>query len=269
MSSFWLPEHLSDSSQMIDSQGFIISAGALYLGPDLKTTMHALHNYKIYIAVYGEFDLHLTGGRIFRSCTAVIIAPDRPHRIMSRGIVCATFYLVPETAMGRRLSRFLRGKEVSAPPSKVLAALLSPLRNYLEHGCSVEEANNVSNYLFNYLMPDGKRDVMLDGRIRRALEHLDSRMGYCVRITEVAHEVALSHSRLEHLFKEQVGIPISRYRLWSRTRAALTLMAAKMPLTHVALEVGFSDSAHFSRTFRQMIGISPSTLLRTTRLYQS
>ncbi|HEV7843023.1 MAG TPA: helix-turn-helix domain-containing protein [Pyrinomonadaceae bacterium] len=269
MSRLWLPEHLSGSSQVVDSQGFIINAGALYLGPDMKTTIHALHNYKIYIAVYGDFDLHLTGGRAFRSCTAVVIAPDRPHRIISRGVMCAAFYLVPETAEGRRVSRFFAGKEVFAPPSKVLAAILPPLRNYLEYGCSVEEANDVSNYLFNNLTPNGDAGVTLDGRVIRALEHLDSRMGHYVRITEVANEVALSLSRLEHLFKEQVGISISRYRLWSRTRAALMLMATRMPLTRVALEAGFSDSAHLSRTFRQMIGISPSTLLRTTRLYQS
>ncbi|HKS29519.1 MAG TPA: AraC family transcriptional regulator [Pyrinomonadaceae bacterium] len=234
----------------------------------MKTSVHALHNYKIYISLYGDFDLQLMRGRVFRSCKAVVIAPDRPHRIISRGMMCAAFYLVPETMEGRRVSRYFAGTEFFVPPPKVLAAILPRLRLYLEQGCSVEEAGEVSNYLFNNLTPD-HTGVALDGRVTRVLEHLDSSIGNRVRLAEIADEVALSHSRLEHLFKEQIGIPISRYMLWSRTRAALMLMASRMPLTRVAVDAGFSDAAHLSRTFRQMIGISPSTLIRTTRLYQS
>lgn len=269
MSIIWLPEHLTGGSQKVDSLGFIINAGALYLGPGLKTAVHALHNYKIYVAVSGDFDLHLMGGRVFRSCTAVVIAPDRPHRIISRGAVVGAFYLVPETVEARRVSFFFKKKEVFAPPAKVLLSVTPRLRSFMANGCSVEEAEEVCTYLFNNLTPNNAMGLALDTRILRALEHLDSRMGHQVRLAEIAHEVALSQSRLEHLFKEQVGIPISRYRLWSRTRAALMLMATKRPLTDIALDAGFSDSAHLSRTFRQMIGISPSTLLRTTRLYQS
>jgi AraC-like DNA-binding protein len=268
MPTLWLPERLSSNSQAVASQGFIINAGALYLGPDMKSTVHALHNYKIFIAVHGDFDLHLMGGRAFRACKAIVIAPDRPHRIISRGAMFGAFYLVPETIEGQKVSRFFAGKEVFVPPAPVLAAIMPRLRMYLENGCSVQEADEISNYLFNNLTPPGEAGAALDRRITRALEHLDSRVGYRVRLAEVAAEIALSHSRLEHLFREQVGISISRYMLWSRTRAALMLMATRKSLTEVALEVGFSDSAHLSRTFRKMIGISPSTLLRTTRLYQ-
>lgn len=267
MSGICLPEHITGSSHHDDSLGFINRFGAFYLGPGMKTTVHSLHNHKIYVAINGDFDLLLLGNRVYRSCKAVLIAPDVPHRLMSRGIRVGAFYLVPETEEGRKVSAFFAGQKVFALPSHLLAAIMPILRKYLDHGCNAEEANELCHHLFNNLTPLPHDGIKPDARVSHALEYLDSMIGCRVTVGNVAAEVALSYGRLEHLFTEQVGIPISRYLLWARTRAALMLMARNKSLTTVALEAGFSDSAHLSRTFRRMIGISPSTLLRKTNLH--
>lgn len=267
MADILLPNQLSGTSRHGSSLGFITRTGALYLGPHLKTSIHALHNYKIYIAINGDFDLLMEGGQHFSSCKTVIIAPDQPHKLVSRDVQVAAFYLVPETDAGRMLSAHCSGRAVFAPPAGVLAAITPQLRKYLEQGCSVEEADALCEYLFKKLTPPTNPNLPLDLRIGRALNYLDAEVGNRVTIADVASEVALSRSHLEHLFSEQVGIPISRYVLWTRIRGALMLMAGGKLLTEVAYDVGFSDSAHLSRTFRRMIGIAPSTLLRQTSLY--
>jgi AraC-like DNA-binding protein len=235
----------------------------------MKTSTHALHNFKIYIAVHGEFDLFLASGGRFRSCQAAVIAPDHGHRIVGRDVIYAAFYLVPETPEGRKVSAYYGGREVFAPPRHVLAALVPQLRRCLERGCDREDADYLCDFLFKHLTPPGDAAKSLDKRVMGAIEYLDSTIGRRrLTVAEIASEVALSPSRFSHLFNEQVGISVSRYVLWARTRAALKLMTAERSLTEVALEAGFSDSAHLSRTFRRMIGIAPSTLLRTTHLYR-
>jgi AraC-like DNA-binding protein len=76
-----------------------------------------------------------------------------------------------------------------------------------------------------------------------------------VRGTEVAAAVGVSVSRLTHLFTEQVGIPLRRYVLWLRLRMAITEVLAGADLTDAAHSAGFADSAHLTRTCRDMFGL--------------
>ena len=77
----------------------------------------------------------------------------------------------------------------------------------------------------------------------------------------LARRVCLSGSRLRHLFVEGTGTTLSRYRLWCRLRRAVISALAGRSLTEAAVEAGFFDSAHFSRSFREMFGVSPSAIL--------
>ena len=83
-----------------------------------------------------------------------------------------------------------------------------------------------------------------------------------MRGAELAARVGLSASRFTHLFTEQVGIPLRRYVLWSRLRVAITLVQGGDDLTGAAHGAGFADSAHLTRTTREMFGLPPSVLSR-------
>jgi AraC family transcriptional regulator len=262
-----IQNHVDDSTRKADGLGLITQTGALYIGSPLDTSVHALHSYKIYIAIRGSFQLHLTDGTTLSSCEAALISPDRPHRVDSRGAAVSVFYLIPETEEGRRISKSFRGKEAAPLPAGITAALLPRLRSYLANGCSIEEAGEVSGALFNLLAPPLGTEPYHDKRVILALEYMNSNLSDVVTVADVAATVALSPSRFEHLFSQRVGIPIRRYLLWARVREALKLMAHNTPLTHVAQAAGFFDSAHFSRTFRRMIGVAPSMLLRSTNLF--
>ncbi|WP_235214942.1 helix-turn-helix domain-containing protein [Rhodococcus opacus] len=83
-----------------------------------------------------------------------------------------------------------------------------------------------------------------------------------VHTRDVARRVGLSASRLTHLFGAQVGLPLRRYVLWLRLTLAVTEVAAGADLTAAAHGAGFSDSAHLSRTCREIFGLPPSVLSR-------
>ena len=101
-----------------------------------------------------------------------------------------------------------------------------------------------------------------DARILATLQHLKSSTSENLSLVSLAQQVGLSPSRLIGLFKQQIGIPIRRYRLWYRLFLCTQRMTTGTRLTQAALEAGFTDSAHFSRTYRAMLGFCPSALLR-------
>lgn len=72
---------------------------------------------------------------------------------------------------------------------------------------------------------------------------------------------ALSASRLRHLFVETLGVPQRRYKVWLRLQHAVATALTGQSLTGAAHDAGFSDSAHFSRAFRNMFGLAPSSVI--------
>jgi AraC-like DNA-binding protein len=62
------------------------------------------------------------------------------------------------------------------------------------------------------------------------------------------------------LFVEQTGLPFRTYLLWLRLMRGLEAFASGASLTDAALDAGFADSAHFSRTFRRMFGTTAAAL---------
>ena len=75
-----------------------------------------------------------------------------------------------------------------------------------------------------------------------------------------AEAVGLSESRFSHLFRKQIGMPVRSYRRWVRLGTALVRALGGLSFTQSALEAGFSDASHFSRSCRQTFGLAPSSL---------
>jgi AraC family transcriptional regulator, arabinose operon regulatory protein len=102
----------------------------------------------------------------------------------------------------------------------------------------------------------GRRPV--DPRVRRVLDLISSDLAAGHDVAGLAREVALSPSRLSHLFKQEVGESLMgtviRLRL---SRAARLLEHTVDDIGAIAREVGFDSPYYFSRQFRRHFGVSP------------
>jgi len=82
-------------------------------------------------------------------------------------------------------------------------------------------------------------------------------------VGELAALVRLSLSHFHRRFKVSFGEPPALYIMRQRmSRAQDLLVTSAVPLSHVALECGLYDQAHFSRAFRRNVGISPRVFRR-------
>ena len=102
--------------------------------------------------------------------------------------------------------------------------------------------------------------MALDSRIQRVLEWLAGAGEGEVTAAKAASVACLSESRFSHLFVEETGLPFRTFVLWRRLMQAVGRAAAGDSLTMAAHQAGFSDSAHFSRTFLRMFGVPADTM---------
>ena len=85
-------------------------------------------------------------------------------------------------------------------------------------------------------------------------------------IASVAAGLGLSARQLERRFQADVGLTPREFRHRLRlTRAAWLLSNTTLSVTQVALDCGFGDGAHFSRTFCAHYGQRPLAMRREAR----
>jgi AraC-like DNA-binding protein len=107
-----------------------------------------------------------------------------------------------------------------------------------------------------------------DIRLQKIISYIDVNIGNKISLKELAFLFPLSVSRLQHIFKEDVGISIKKYLLWRKLILGLEIILMGRDFTHAAHQAGFSDSSHMSRTFKKSFGINLSELFHKNRSVQ-
>jgi AraC-like DNA-binding protein len=104
-------------------------------------------------------------------------------------------------------------------------------------------------------------------RIHRVLKTIPERLETTngVSLKSLAAISGLSPSRFMHVFTESVGVPLRPYILHLRLQGACAELLAGATVTSAACSAGFSDAAHLTRTFRRMVGITPTNFLLRKR----
>ncbi|MGE4293349.1 MAG: helix-turn-helix domain-containing protein [Desulfovibrio sp.] len=93
--------------------------------------------------------------------------------------------------------------------------------------------------------------------VRRAREALESNLSEKLTLDELARRAALSPYHLLRVFRESTGLPPHAWRTQRRISHARALLAGGAPLAQAAVEAGFTDQSHFSKAFKQYVGVTP------------
>jgi AraC-like DNA-binding protein len=100
------------------------------------------------------------------------------------------------------------------------------------------------------------------GAVRRAREFIDASVAANPSLDDIARAAAMSPFHLLREFKKAIGVPPHAYLVQRRVDEARRLLLKGHAPRLVAIEVGYSDQAHFSREFRRFYGVPPSTAIR-------
>jgi AraC-like DNA-binding protein len=105
----------------------------------------------------------------------------------------------------------------------------------------------------------------LDPRVVRSIAQIVRLGGEPVTAASCAAAAGLSASRFLHLFKQQTGISFRAFRAWKRARHLLHFANQNINLAHLAQDIGYPDSTHFSHSIRRFYGLKPRAILSGSR----
>jgi AraC-like DNA-binding protein len=75
---------------------------------------------------------------------------------------------------------------------------------------------------------------------------------------ELAERLGLERTLALRLFKDSTGTTFRQFKRWTGLQHAARLIVAGALVRAAAMDAGFADTAHLTRTFKQCFGLTPS-----------
>ncbi|MBY0516915.1 MAG: AraC family transcriptional regulator [Bacteriovoracaceae bacterium] len=227
---------------------YLWSSKAMYLGASFNTGEHSHNAIQVVIALDGETEIQIEGE--WRKDSVFVLLPNTKHRTTFLGRV-ALLYVDAED------SRF--HFTPNSPNAFVSSETLNRLNSCCNSPVSLGDAeilyNSVLTDLGIYAFSSGPQDP----RIRKCLKYIESQIGNEINMEDICKKAGLSESTFSHLFSKEVGIPLRRLLIWKRLKIAINYFLQNgCTLTEASLQAGFSDQSHFTKSFREIFGITPS-----------
>jgi AraC family transcriptional regulator len=95
--------------------------------------------------------------------------------------------------------------------------------------------------------------------LQRACEYMHAHFSKNLTLAQVACAADVHPVYLGHIFRQEFSETLGEYLNRIRVHAATEMLVnSNLPLGIMALDLGFYDQSHFTRIFRQLIGITPA-----------
>jgi len=95
-------------------------------------------------------------------------------------------------------------------------------------------------------------------RLKKTLDFIEAHYDDSLTVGDIAKEVYLSSSRLSHIIKSELGITLGDYISKVRIdKAKVLLKERELPISQIALEVGFPDQSYFTKVFKKIERCTP------------
>jgi AraC-like DNA-binding protein len=227
------------------------------LGRPRERCPGALH---VYVSVKDGLWLTTADGRETYGELAATL-PNVPHTIASdyRSAICLVIEL--ESVLPGVFEDLV--KRLSGPESEYFA---NRIRSAYAELRQREGGGDISSAEFDVMcFGEALPQRQLDPRVARSIVQIGKFSGEPVTAASCAAEAGLSPSRFLHLFKEETGISFRSFRAWKRARHLLHFANQDINLAHLAQDIGYPDSTHFSHSIRRFYGLMPRAIFSGSR----
>ncbi|RHX88242.1 helix-turn-helix transcriptional regulator [Leptospira stimsonii] len=241
---------------------FLIGSNVLLTGVPILNELHEHYSASLILSNGKPFRFR-TGSSDWIESRSIFVRPNVEQQLDAQNEDIFIFHFDPDNIR-------IHGSFFSFPSDylELDSHLYKRILKFLKAPVNEQEAITLWKELLNELKKDRNGSEERDPRIETVVQKLAESVPDMIPLEELTKFTGLSESRLMHLFKDEVGIPMRKYIQWLRIKACVFSLSRGNSLTLASHEAGFADQAHMSRTFREMFGLKPSLFLKNSSSVQ-
>lgn len=235
----------------------------LYIGPLEPNVMHSFVVPTLSADLSKDFCVSDDDGETWLTCRSVFWPALYPHRSIYKKDIMAFLimepvsqlcYSIQENMLCQHNGFFYRSKNQDE--------MIQLFKSIYQYKPSSSEAKLlVNNILCGDAINSTYKNTPLDWRVKKVIEKIKTNISQKHSTEELAEYVGFSKIHLMQLFKKQSGMTIGRFQLWQKVIYATIEALQGKNMAMAAAEAGFSDAAHFSRVFKEILGVTPTNVL--------
>ena len=244
-----------------NSKLYITKGAALYLGSVIDTEFHKHHALQFTFGLKNDFEIIIEENSLVTK--SILLNINCNHKLIGKDGVQALLLVEPDSAYGKIFRKYFGNElyKIFNFNSKIFESIESEIRKTLS-------IMNIVKIITSALNLKIDQHFSNDDRINKVINLIDTIDEKKITLKNLAHYVSLSESRLQHVFKKHTGISIKKYLQWKRLIDGINIIITGKDFTFSSHEAGFADSAHMSRTFKEMFGINLFDIFHNSRSIQ-
>src|SRR5262245_465786 len=225
-------------------------AAMIVWGQGFAATPHHHPCIQLIMTLRGSLRIRGRWSQPWRRCGAVVIGHDVVHEVDTRGAPVVLVFAHTESELGVALGELLTA-DITSLSAGVVARWRATIGS--------PRATRIDQWVRTDLL-NGAPPARIDVRIQRVVAYIRQHIGTSrdFSLATLADFATLSRSRFMHLFTQAVGAALRPYVRWVRVQRAACELVDGARISTAAHRAGFADAAHLNRTFRRMLGMTPS-----------
>lgn len=212
----------------------------------LKGRMYSLLKGDVFLLNPGEAHACISGGTGGHNYAVLIIAREAMESLYGLPGCLPRFEGLDKvhSGLGQHLDHVFRLVEYRESPQTILSAIRMMFDDALRPVCHAVQAGDVH--------PSAK------GSFKQACDYISRHSDETVSLDHLARLSNQSPWHFHKQFKYHIGTTPHGYLTAQKLRIARQLLGQSLSIADIACRLGFADQSHFSRVFKQNLGVSPA-----------
>ena len=203
----------------------------------------------------------------------VLIGPQLPHSFYSPEGKCAYYCMIPDnsilTSVGFNLHDFYT--EALIDDDEIKDYYRRIIKEYQEKKpsykiCIKAYIAAMSALALRRYRKEGAKGLLLEDNAMRitkdVIKYMEEHYAEEFSGEALALELGFSRSYLCHVISKVTGLSLTENLLYIRCRKARELLKKGISVGEVVFLVGFKNTSYFCRTYKRLLGVSPSAHLK-------